>query len=136
MSKVIHNHLHFHRDKLEISVHSIATLLLQLGLLVVQTLHVSGHAQAQAAVTVYHLDIMDLDVLQCVCRETFLQHAALNHHTCTCSQTKMQVISAVSKAKEAYIEWQEQKKQRREESATIVMNTDDPGNSEPVSERS
>jgi hypothetical protein len=54
--------------------------------------------------------------LQCVCGKSFLQHAALNHHTRTCARTKKRITRALSKAKQVFEERRERKRQRQEES--------------------
>ena len=61
---------------------------------------------------------MDCLALQCVCGKHFSQQSGLSHHRRTCSRSKKQLSSALSKAKEVFNERQGRKKQRREENAT------------------
>jgi hypothetical protein len=59
-------------------------------------------------------------MLQCICGKSFLLHSALNHHTRTCTRSKKQITSALSKAKQVFEERRERKRQRREENVQVV----------------
>ena len=64
---------------------------------------------------------MNVPILWCLCGKSFLQHAALNNHTCICNHSKKQVANALSKAKKAFLEWQEYKRQQQEESSLHLL---------------
>ncbi|KAF8226441.1 hypothetical protein L208DRAFT_1301720 [Tricholoma matsutake] len=59
--------------------------------------------------------------LQCICGKSFLQHAALNHHMQMCTQSKKQITSALSKAKQAFGEQRERKWQQQEETPEVEI---------------